>query len=413
MTQELKRMIDQICKEKKVDKKLLISAIEDSLKSAIKKRHGNIELEVSFNETTGIIEVYQYKTVVERVRDNTVEISLKDAQVLDPESQIGDSLGINMDISNLGRIAAQAAKQVITQKMKNVERDIIFEEFRDRIGEIVNGIILRLEKGAIIINLGRTEAIIPPSEQLHNDNYRRGDKIRAYIAEVRRTIKDPQVVLSRTHPNFLLKLLEMEVPEISEGIIRVMSIAREAGSRSKISVASKSSDIDPVGACVGVRGTRVQSLVQELKGERIDIIQWNPDPAKFVYNALSPAECSKVIVDDDNKTLEVVVPDDQLSIAIGKQGQNVRLVSKLMGWKIDVKSEKRFAHYSDHNYLNLLKITGISESIADRLYDKGFISPDALIENDPEIISNETSINKNLIISFIENYKKNLEKQTL
>jgi len=410
MTNELKRMIDQICKEKKVDKQLLVSAIEDSLKSAIKKRFGNLELEVSFNDTTGEIEVYQYKIVVEKVRDDNLEIALKDALVLDPESQHGDSLGIIMDISNLGRISAQAAKQVITQKMKNVERDIIYEEFRDRIGEIVNGIILRIEKGAIIVNIGRTEAIIPISEQLPNENYRRGDKVRAYIAEVRRTVKDPQVVLSRTNPNFLVKLFELEVPEISEGIIKIINVAREAGSRSKISVVSKSSDIDPVGACVGVRGARVQSIVQELRGERIDIIQWNPDPAKFVYNALSPAECSKVIVDDDNKTLEVVVPDDQLSIAIGKQGQNVRLVSKLMGWKIDVKSEKRFSHFSDPNYLDLLNISGISESIADRLYDKGFISPESLLNNDPEIISKETSINKNLIISFIDSYKNSLEK---
>jgi N utilization substance protein A len=316
-----------------------------------------------------------------------------------------------MDISGLGRIAAQSARQVILQKMKTAERDLVYEEFKDRKGEIVNGIIQRYEKGNVIINLGRAEAVLPASEQISSESYRHGDRIRAYIVEVKDTQKEHQIILSRTHPNFLIKLFEMEVPEISDGIVQIMGVSREPGSRSKIAVTSRESDVDPVGACVGMQGSRVQAVVQELKGEKIDIVPWSPDPAKFVYNALAPAECSRVIVDDSNLSLEVIVPDDQLSLAIGRQGQNVRLAAKLMGWKIDVRSETRYQHYQDPDYYSLLKISIMTENIADKIYNLGITSLQLLAAADSGELSQGTNLSPDLINSLVEEAKKLMEEE--
>ncbi|WP_456434031.1 transcription termination factor NusA [Thermosulfuriphilus sp.] len=385
---DLKRIIDQVSKEKGIDRAILIGAVEEAIRSAARKKYGQkVDLEVQYNEETGEVDVFQFRTVVEEVQDPETEISLEEARELDPESQLGDSLGVKLDTRDLGRIAAQTAKQIIIQKIKSAERDLIYEEYKDRVGDIVAGSVQRFDRGNIIINLGRTEAILPVSEQIPTEHYRRGDRLRALIIEVRRASRDPQIVLSRSHPDFLAKLFELEVPEIQEGIVKIMGVAREPGSRAKIAVVSSDPDIDPVGACVGLRGSRVQAIVQELRGEKIDIVPWSPDPAKYVYNALSPAECSKVIVDEANKALEVIVPDDQLSLAIGKQGQNVRLASRLLGWKIDVCSETQYARRQDPGFRALLSLDGIEESLAAKLYDAGINSPEVLSQSEPEKVA--------------------------
>jgi len=400
MSTELNRIIDQISREKGVDRRVLVDAVVDAMKSAIKKRFGpGIDLDVVYDDVRGQIEAFQYRTVVESVQNPETEISLDEAHRLDPESELGDSIGTKMDISAMGRIAAQAARQVIAHRMKSVECDVIYDEFKDREGEIVAGIIQRFERGGVIVNLGRTEAILPTSEQIPSESYRRGDRIRALIVEVRKTLKEPQVVLSRSHANFLVKLFEFEVPEIAEGIVQVMGVAREPGSRAKFAVSSSQSDVDPVGACVGMRGGRVQAIVQELKGEKIDIVPWHPDPAKYAYNALAPAECSKVIVDESNNSLEVIVPDDQLSLAIGRAGQNVRLAAKLMGWKIDVKSETRFANLEDPGYRTLLEVPGMTENIADKLFAQGIASRELLASCDAEDVARRSRLARDIVES--------------
>ncbi|MCL2459297.1 MAG: transcription termination factor NusA [Desulfobulbus sp.] len=378
-TENLKRIVDQICRDKGIDRALLIDAIEEAVRSAVRKKFGNRrEIEVQFSEDLGEVEVFQYRTVVVEVFDEETEITLEQARRLDPEAEIGDDLGEKLDnIADLGRIAAQSAKQVIIHRMRDAERDVIFEMYRDREGSIVNGIVQRFERGDMIINLGRTDAILPRDGQIPKRSYKQGDRIRAYLQEVRREaresgkFRDAQLILSRTCNEFLIKLFEMEVPEIAEGIVKIMGASREPGFRAKIAVSSIESDVDPVGACVGLKGSRVQNVVQELQGERIDIVPWSPDPAKYVYNALAPAEVSMVIIEDERKTMLVVVPDDQLSLAIGRQGQNVRLASRLLNWKIDVKSDSRYANLENAGYRSLLEVDGMDEGLADRLLAAG------------------------------------------
>jgi transcription termination/antitermination protein NusA len=369
-TENLKRIIDQISRDKGIDRALLVEAIEEAVRSAARKKYGNRrDIEVQFNEETGEIEVFQYRTVVSEVEDEETEISLEEARKLDPEVELDDDLGEKiLDISDLGRIAAQSAKQVIIHRMRDAERDVIYEMFRDRQGTIVNGIVQRFERGNMIVNLGRTDAVLPREGQIPKRSFKQGDRIRAYLQEVRQDSRDSQLILSRTCNEFLIKLFEMEVPEIAEGIVKIMGAAREPGFRAKIAVSSTESDVDPVGACVGLKGSRVQNVVQELQGERIDIVPWSPDPAKYVYNALAPAEVSMVIVDEENHQLLVVVPDDQLSLAIGRQGQNVRLASRLMSWRIDVKSESRYANLEDQGYKSLIALEGVDENLADKLF---------------------------------------------
>ncbi|HOV84726.1 MAG TPA: transcription termination factor NusA [Syntrophobacteraceae bacterium] len=381
MTGELKRLIDQVSREKGIDRQTLIHTLEEAIKSAIKKKHGSkLDLDVTFNEEFGEIEAFLFKEVVEQVSDPEKQVSLEEALRLDPESEIGDELGIRMDTEALGRIAAQSAKQVIIQKMKDAEREVVFEEYKGRKGEIVNGIVQRVDKGGIVVNLGQAEALLPPKEQIPKEIYRQGDRIRAYVLEVRKISKGPQIILSRTHPHFVIQLFHAEVPEIAEGIVSIISAAREPGSRAKIAVVSRDPDVDPVGACVGMKGTRVQNVVQELRGEKIDIVPWNMDPAKFVVNGLAPAIISKVIIDQANRNMEVIVPDDQLSLAIGRRGQNVRLASRLTNWHIDVKSESRYERQKQAGYQSLLEIPGLTEEIADRLYEAGITSLDDFVE---------------------------------
>ncbi len=389
MVTDLKRIIDQISRDKGIDRQLLVEALEEAVLSAAKKRYGvRRDIEVKFNEDMGEVELFQFRKVVEHVADEQTEVSLDEALRLDPEVELGDELGSKMEnVADLGRIAAQSAKQVIIQKMKDAEKDVVFEMYRDRKGEIVNGIVQRFERGNIIVNLGRTDAVLPKKEQMPRRSYRQGDRMRAYLLEVRQDVRDQQLVLSRTCKEFLIKLFEMEVPEIAEGIVKIISACREPGSRAKIAVASSESDVDPVGACVGMKGSRVQNVVQELQGEKIDIVPWSPDPAKYVSNALAPAQVSMVVVDEDKKTLLVVVPDDQLSLAIGRQGQNVRLASLLLGWRIDVKSEQRYARMQEAGFQSLLGVRGVSEKTAELLYDGGIASCQELARAEEETIA--------------------------
>jgi N utilization substance protein A len=415
MVSELKRIIDQISRDKGIDRNLLVEALEEAVMSAARKHFGSRrDMEVHYNDELGEIELFQFRTVVEKVEDDQTEISMVEARLLDPEVQLHDDLGSKMDnVADLGRIAAQSAKQVIIQKMKDAERNVIYEMYKDKKGDIVNGIVQRFERGNIIVNLGRTDAILPHSEQMPRRSYRQGDRLRALLLDVRDTsTRDPQLVLSRTNETFLTKLFTMEVPEIAEGIVRIMGVVREPGSRAKIAVSSSASDVDPVGACVGMKGSRVQNVVQELQGEKIDIVPWSPDPARFVSNALSPAQISMVVVDEEKKTLLVVAPEDQLSLAIGRGGQNVRLASALLGWRIDVKGEQKYAKLIEDGYKSLLAVEGVKETLADLLYDEGITSAKELANTDVEQLAQLAEIDEEQARKFIESAKAVPDKVT-
>ena len=340
MSVNLANIIEQVGKDKGIDKSILIEALETAVVKAAEKRFGtNKIIEAHYQEEAGEIELFLFKTVVDNVNDSETEISLEEGVELDPEAVLGDSLGVKLDWKEFGRIDAQTAKQIIIQKMREAERNIVYKEFFSKKNEIVTGIVQRFERGDIIIDLGRAEAVLPKKEQVRREGYKQGERIRGLVIEVKVEAKGPQIIMSRTHPGFLMKLFQLEVPEIYEGIVEIKAVAREPGERAKIAVQSNNVDVDPVGACVGVKGSRVQSVVQELKGEKIDIVHWSEDPAVFVRNTLSPAQIARVITDDAAHMMEVVVPDDQLSLAIGKKGQNVRLAAKLSGWKIDIRTE--------------------------------------------------------------------------
>ncbi len=403
MIPDLKRLIEQVSRDKGIERDVLVATLEEAMRSAARKKFGHdLDLEVAYNEEYGELEAFQFKEVVTEVQDSLLEISLEEGRKLDAECELGDSLGIKLDTDTFGRIAAQSAKQVIIQKMKDAEREMIYEDYKDRRGEIINGIVQRLDRGGITVNLGRAEAVIPYREQVPRETYRRGDRIRAYVLEVNREARGPQIVLSRTHPDFLTKLFTLEVPEIAEGIVTIMGATREPGSRAKIAVTSKDPDIDPVGACVGMKGSRVQSVVQELRGEKIDIIEYNPDPAKFVCNALAPAVISKVVIDQRNRTMEVVVPDDQLSLAIGKRGQNVRLASRLSEWRIDVKSESKYQKSLKEGYDTLLALPGVGDATAEHLYEAGFASAEELASAQVEELVVIPGISQQKAAKFIE-----------
>ena len=410
---DIQRVIEQVSKDKGIDRKILIQGLEEALRFAAKKKFGNkVDIEVQYNAEIGEIEVFQFREVVDNVTEPEIQISFEEAVKLDPECEIGDSLGTKMDTGTFGRIAAQSAKQVIIQKMKDAERDAVYSSFIDRKGEIINGIVQRIDRGDLIVNLGHTEGVLHSREQVPRETYRRGDRIRAYIMDVLHETRGPQVILSRTHPNFLINLFKTEVPEISEGIVEIKGAAREPGSRAKFAVASNDSDIDPVGACVGMKGSRVQNVVQELRGEKIDIIPWHIDSAKFVCNALAPAEISRVIIDEDNRSMEVIVPDDFLSVAIGKRGQNVRLASKLTGWHLDVKSETRYSEAMQKGYDSLLSLPGIGISMADALYEKGIFSIEELRQVSIEELTQIRGISEQKAARLIEYSNNVLETST-
>jgi N utilization substance protein A len=401
-------------KDRGLDKTVIIEALEVAMLTAARKKLGpHVDIEAHYNEEIGEIEVFQFKTVVEKVVDPDMQVSLEVAhRDLDEEAEPGDSLGMKIETSTFGRIAVQTAKQIIVQKVKDAERDNVYDEYKDRKGELVNGFVQRFEAGSIIVNLGRAEGVIPVSEQIHREVYKRGDRIRSYICEIKKISKGPQIILSRTHPNFLKSLFEVEVPEIAEGLIEVISVSREPGKRAKIAVRTKDKDIDPVGACVGMRGARVQSVVQELRGEKIDIIPYAEDPAQYVCSALSPAKVSHVMIDENDHAMEVIVPDDQLSLAIGKNGQNVRLAVKLTGWKIDVKSESADAKKEGPGYKALMKITGMEEATAEKLFDKGVKSMAMIASADPEMLSSISGIEDATTALWIEEAGRIIDEET-
>ncbi len=403
MQLNLNQIIEQVGREKGVEKEVLVAALEEAMTSAAKKKLGVKDgVEAHFNPENGEIEVFLYKQVVEKVHDPDLEMTLEQAREMDPSAQLGDSLGVKIDTRDFGRIAAQAAKQVIIQRVKDAERENVYLDYKDRKGEVVNGIVQRFERGDMIVNLGRVEALLPKDEQVPRESYRPGDRIRAYILDVRRAPKGPQIILSRTNPNFLVRLFELEVPEVAERIVEIRAAAREPGERAKIAVSSNDLDVDPVGACVGMRGSRVQSVVQELRGERIDIIPWSPDPAKFVCNALSPAEISRVVMDEENKIMEVVVPDERLSLAIGKKGQNVRLASKLTGWRIDVVSETRMQERNEAARKSLREIPGIGDMTVEILFMEGYRSAEEVAQATEEELASIEGIGAEKAHNLIE-----------
>ena len=343
MKRELMTVIDQIGREKGIDKARVIAAIESALLTAAKKRYGHGEnIHVEVDPDSGEISIVSKKTISETVTDAKTEISLDEARLIDDEAEMGDEIGSLIEMEEFGRIAAQAAKQVICQKVREAEWESVEREYSKRQGELVHGVILGQERRNYLVEIGKTEALLPIQEQIPRESHRRGDRIRAYLLEVRRTPKDVQVILSRAHPQFVVKLFLLEVPEVAEKIVEIKGVVREPGDRTKISVASRDKAVDPVGACVGIKGSRVQAIVRELRGEKIDIIPWTEDPRVFIGEALNPASIEKVGIDEQKKAALVVVADSQLSLAIGKNGQNVRLAAKLTGWKIDIISGSEY-----------------------------------------------------------------------
>lgn len=353
MSAEMIHALGQLEKEKGINKEVLLDAIEAALISAYKRNFGSSQnVKVIMDRLTGDIKVFAVKTVVNKVDNDMLEIDLNEALKISKSYEIGDVAEIEVTPRKFGRIAAQTAKQVVMQRIKEAERGIIYDEFNNKESDIVTGIIQRTERKNVVVDLGRTEAVIPPTEQTVGEEYNFNERIKAYVIEVKKTTKGPQVILSRTHPGLIKRLFELEVPEIHDGTVEIRSISREAGSRTKIAVYSKDENVDPVGACVGQRGTRVQAIVDELRGEKIDIIKWSNDPVDYISSSLSPAKVLRVDVNEDEKSARVIVPDFQLSLAIGKEGQNARLAARLTGWKIDIKSESQLRATIEKQLLN-------------------------------------------------------------
>jgi|APLak6261679142_1056127.scaffolds.fasta_scaffold00053_22 N utilization substance protein A len=409
-------VLTQVAKDKGIDKTILVATLEDAMKTAAKKHFGQDRaLEAKFEAQKGVVEIFQAITVVDQITDpiNAVnnitvaqaanqgmevqpgdelvfQIFYRDedaAEAKAQDEQYGDILGLKTFRRGFGRIAAQTAKQVLLQRTRDVERENVFNEYKDRKGEIVTGIARRLERGNLIVDLGRAESVLPVREQVPREVYRPGDRVQAFVLDVLREAKGPQIILSRASVNLLTKLFEMEVPEIAEGIVVIEAAAREPGRRSKIAVSSRDADVDPVGACVGIKGSRVQAVVQELRGEKIDIVEFDEDPARFVCAALAPAEVSRVIIDEANHAMEIIVPDDQLSLAIGRSGQNVRLAAQLTGWKLDINSESRVKEMREFADRSLGRLPGINEMLVETLYAHGFRMAKDIAEANPEVLS--------------------------
>lgn len=412
----LNLVLDQVAKDKGIDRSVLIATLEDAMKTAAKKHFGqDRNLEAKYDPDKGVVELFQAITVVEEITDPTQavnQITLSEAHKkgmdVEPgdelvfqifyrdedaaeakaqDDQYGDILRLKTFRRGFGRIAAQTAKQVILQRTRDAERENVYNEYRDRKNEIVTGIARRFERGNIIVDLGRAEAVLPVREQVPREVYRPGDRVQAYVLDVLRESKGPQIVLSRASVNLLTKLFEMEVPEIAEGIVVIEAAAREPGGRAKIAVSSRDADVDPVGACVGMKGSRVQAVVQELRGEKIDIVPYDEDPARFVCSALAPAEVSRVIIDEANHAMELIVPDDQLSLAIGRRGQNVRLAAQLTGWKLDINSESRVREMREFANRSLGALPGVNEMLVETLYAHGFRQAKDVAEANPEVLA--------------------------
>ncbi len=376
-TVELLHVADAVAREKNIDREIVLEAMEEAIQKAARAKYGaELDIRAELDRETGDIRLARLLEVVETVENDYTQISLAEAQERNPDAQVGDFLSDPLPPIDFGRIAAQTAKQVIVQKVRDAERERQYLEYKDRIGEVTSGLVKRAEYGNLTVDLGRAEAVIRRDELLPRESYRQGDRVRGYIYDVRREQRGPQIFLSRTHPQFMAKLFAQEVPEIYDGIIEIKSVARDPGSRAKIAVLSNDASIDPVGACVGMRGSRVQAVVGELQGEKIDIIQWSPDPATFIVNALAPAEVAKVVLDEETHKIEVVVPDEQLSLAIGRRGQNVRLASQLTGWDIDIltedeESERRQEEFKRRSQ-RFVEALDVDDVIAHLLVAEGF-----------------------------------------
>jgi transcription termination/antitermination protein NusA len=380
---ELLQIADAVAREKSIPRDIVLSSMEDALQKAARSRYGQeTEVRAEINPKTGEIRFSRLLLVVDQIENDATQILLVDARKKNPAAQVGDWIAETLPPFDFGRIPAQSAKQVIVQKVREAERDRQYQEFKDRIGDIINGVVKRVEYGNVIVDLGRGEAIVRRDELIPREVFRPGDRVRAYVYDVRREQRGPQIFLSRTHPQFMAKLFSQEVPEIYDGVIEVKSVARDPGSRAKIAVTSRDTSIDPVGACVGMRGSRVQAVVNELQGEKVDIIPWSPDAATFIVNALQPAEVVKVVLDEDSSRIEVVVPDDQLSLAIGRRGQNVRLASQLTGWDIDIlteaeESERRQKEFVERT-ANFMQALDVDEVVGQLLASEGFRSVEEL-----------------------------------
>jgi len=407
MVVNLSKVIELIVKEKGLKQEDLVAVVESAVLSAARKVYGDLDnIEAHYNHEADEVEVFQFKVVSEKVIYPDEQITLAEARELDPSCEIGDELGMKLDASKLGRIAAQSAKQVIVQKVKEVERNVVYDEFIDRKGELISGFVQRFERRDVVVNLGKAEAILKEKEQIPGETFRRGDRIQAYIYDITKSVRLPQVELSRTHPRFLIKLYEMEVPEVAEGIVEIVNVAREPGIRAKVAVRSHDAKVDPVGTCVGVRGARVQNIIQELKGERQDIVVWSEDPVRFVCNALSPARVSKVVVDKGAKAMDVVVQDDQLSLAIGRKGQNVRLVAKLTGWKIDVRSENMEQLGSSEEGNPFKGIKEIDDELKTSLLEGGIDTLAKLAESTVDQLIEFEGIDEELALTLLEKAKQ-------
>lgn len=392
---ELLSIADAVAREKAIDKEIVIEAMEDAIQKAARSRYGaENEIRAQIDRDNGDIRLFRIMEVVEEVENSATEVSLTDAQLEKPEVEIGEFMADPLPPVDFGRIAAQTAKQVIVQKVRDAERERQFEEYKDRVNDVVTGVVKRVEYGNAIIDLGRAEAIMRRDQSLPREHLRTNDRIRAFVRDVRRETRGPQIFLSRTAPEFMASLFSQEVPEVYDGVIEIKSVARDPGSRAKIAVLSYDGSIDPVGACVGMRGSRVQAVVSELQGEKIDIIQWNPDPATFIVNALAPAEVVKVVLDEDSQRIEVVVPVDQLSLAIGRRGQNVRLASQLTGWTIDILTEAEESERRQEEFVSrstmFAETLDVDETMAQLLVVEGFSELEEVAYVEPtELVSIE------------------------
>ncbi len=413
---ELLQIADAVARDKSIDKSIVISAMEDAIQKAAKTRYGSEnEIKAEIDPKTGQTNLARLLEVVEVVENEAVEIDLTSARKKNKEAEIGDFISEELPPIEFGRIAAQSAKQVIFQKVRDAERDRQFEEFKDKIGEVISGIVKRVEYGNVIVDLGRNEAIIRRDELIPRESFRSGDRVLAYILDVRRELRGPQIFLSRTNNQFMAKLFMQEVPEIYDGIVEILSVARDPGSRAKIAVYTSDNSIDPVGACVGMRGSRVQSVVNELQGEKIDIVKWSPDVATFVISSLAPAEATKVVLDEDIERIEVVVPDDHLSLAIGRRGQNVRLASQLTKWDIDIlteaeESERRQSEFVEKSQI-FIDALDVDEVIAQLLVSEGFMSIEDLVYVETSEISSIEGFDEDTAIEIQSRAKTSMEQE--
>ncbi|MBQ7674767.1 MAG: transcription termination/antitermination protein NusA [Alphaproteobacteria bacterium] len=416
---ELLQISDAVAREKGLEKEKILEAMEGAIQKAARSKYGyEHDIRVVIDRKTGEVSISKYVTVKDIVEDNITEMTLEEARKIDPNAVVGQEFVTKLPPVNFGRVAAQVGRQIITQKIREAERDKQYDEFKGRVGEIVSGIVKRSEFSGVTLDIGRTEAVIRKDQVIPKENFRVGDRVRAYIVDVSREVRGPQIFLSRTHPQFLAKLFKQEVPEIYDGVIEIKSVARDPGSRAKVAVYTADPGIDPIGACVGVRGSRVQAIIQELQGEKIDIVLWSDDPATFAVNALSPAEVSKVVLDEDNHKFEVLTPDNQLSLAIGRRGQNVRLASALTGWNITVVSETEAVEKSNQEYHArsqvFMDVLDCDEVIAHLLVTEGFSEVEELANISKEDLASIEGFDEALseeLISRAQNYLEQQEKE--